>query len=170
MGLMLPVNRYLSPPWKLCESGNPADENGPGQTHQDADPSPVDIVPGSKGCILLVDDDNAVRETLAELLEDVGFRPLQAGDAAEALIVLRQGGTIDVLVTDLTMPGDDGIALIRQARTIRDALPAILLTGYAEQVTAINTIAGGNYHVLRKPVESGRLIQQLELLVARPPT
>jgi DNA-binding NtrC family response regulator len=170
MGLTLQVDRYLPPSGKSCESGNTADENSPRQAHQDADLSSADNVQRNKGCILLVDDDNAVRETLAELLEDVGFRPLQAGDAAEALIVLRQDGAIDALVTDLTMPGDDGIALIRQARTIRDDLPAILLTGYAEEVTAINTIAGGNYHVLRKPVESGRLIQQLELLVVKSTT
>ncbi len=105
---------------------------------------------------------------MAELLDDEGFRSVQAGGAAEALIVLRQSDAVDVLVTDLTMPGDDGIALIRQARAIRADMPAILLTGYAEHVTAVTTIAGGNFHVLRKPVESDRLIQQLELLVVKP--
>jgi DNA-binding NtrC family response regulator len=118
--------------------------------------------------VLLVDDDRAVRETLAELLDDVGFHAVQASDASEALLILRRDEAIDVLVTDLTMPGDDGISLIRQARAIRNDLPAVLLTGYAEEVTSVSTIAGGNFHVLRKPVESERLIQQLELLVIKP--
>jgi CheY-like chemotaxis protein len=127
-------------------------------------------MPDCKGRILLVDDDATVRETMAELLEDVGFSAFPAGDATEALNILRQQGDMDALVTDLTMPGDDGIALIRQARDIKADLPAILLTGYAEEGTAIATIAGGNFHVLRKPVESDRLIEQLVLLVSKPGT
>ncbi|HEY4040966.1 MAG TPA: response regulator [Rhodopila sp.] len=129
---------------------------------------PAPAVAGQRNArILVVDDDNAVRETLAELLEDEGFSCVTAGDAIEALMVLRQTTAVDALVTDLTMPGHDGIMLIRQAREINSALPAILLTGYAEQVASVSTIAGGNFHVLRKPVQSDRLIQEIELLVAR---
>jgi DNA-binding NtrC family response regulator len=117
---------------------------------------------------MIVDDDAAVRETLAELLEDDGYRSIVAGNAAEALRILRREAAIDALVTDLTMPGDDGIELIRKAREINSTLPAILLTGYAEQVTSIATIAGGNFHVLRKPVHIDRLIEQLKLLVVTP--
>jgi CheY-like chemotaxis protein len=119
----------------------------------------------SRGRILVVDDNQSVRETLSELLEVVGFYAIQAGDTLEALMILRQGTVIDVLVTDLTMPGDDGIALIRQARALKADLPAILLTGYAEQVASVAASAAGHVHVFRKPVETGRLIKQLELLV-----
>jgi CheY-like chemotaxis protein len=167
---MLHVDCLPTTPWKSCENGDAPDNDG-------SDASPLDprtprtrSVPENKGCVLLVDDDKAVRETLAELLDDVGFRAVMAADATEALLILRQPDLVDVLVTDLTMPGDDGIALIRQARAIRSDLPAILLTGYAEQVTSVTTIAGGNFHVLRKPVESDRLIQELELLLAKPGT
>jgi CheY-like chemotaxis protein len=129
-------------------------------------PSPA-AGPASKGRILIVDDDLSVRETLADLLEVEGYNPLQAGDAVEALMILRAEAVIDALVTDLTMPGADGISLIRHARELKCDLPAILLTGYAEEMTSVATIAGGNFHVLRKPVESERLIEQLELLVSR---
>jgi CheY-like chemotaxis protein len=125
--------------------------------------------PESKGRILIVDDDESVRETLADLLEVVGYAPVQAGDAVEALMILRQGTQIDALVTDLTMPGADGIMLIRHARQLNQNLPAILLTGFAEQVNSVTTIAGGNFHVLRKPVESEHLIEQLELLMTKTP-
>ncbi len=165
MALMLNVDYYPTPAWNSCENGDASDDAGSGASpHAPRARS----VPDNKGCVLLVDDDRAVRETLAELLDDVGFRALLAADALEALAILRQPEVIDVLVTDLTMPGDDGIALIRQARAIRNDLPAILLTGYAEQVTSVTTIAGGNFHVLRKPVEGNRLIQQVALLVAKP--
>jgi PleD family two-component response regulator len=89
--------------------------------------------PDCKAQILIVDDDASVREILAELLEDHGYCSIVAPDAAQALSILRRGIAIDALVTDLTMPGDDGIALIRKAREIDNTLPAILLTGYAEQ-------------------------------------
>ena len=123
--------------------------------------------PARKTRILIVDDNESVRETLADLLEISGFFPIQAGDAAEALMILRQESAIAALVTDLSMPGADGIMLIRHAREINRDLPAILLTGYAEQITSVSTIAGGNFHVLRKPVESERLIEQLDLLLAQ---
>jgi DNA-binding NtrC family response regulator len=167
MDAMVQRDHHPPPPWEVSRSADTTVEHARNAGHQRRRPSVAEAGAGSKGCVLLVDDDSAIRDTLSELLEDVGFRLVQAADAAQALIALRQVETIDVLVTDLTMPGEDGIALIRRARAMRHDLPAILLTGYAEQVTAITTIAGGNFHVLRKPVESGRLIQQLELLVAR---
>src|SRR3978361_1010450 len=95
----------------------------------------------TKGRILIVDDDESVRETLADLLEMVGDCLLQAADAREALIILRREADVDVLVTDLTMPGADGIVLIRHARELRHNLPAILLTGYAEQIAPGISIA-----------------------------
>jgi DNA-binding NtrC family response regulator len=168
MALMLPVAHCPTPSWKSCGNGHSADNNSPEKGQDDSVRSSASDASNGKGRILVVDDDEPVRATLAELLEDEGFRSVQAGDAVEALAILRQSGAIDVLVTDLTMPGDDGIALIRQAREIRNGLPAILLTGYAEQATSVTTIAGGNFHVLRKPIDSDRLIEQLELLVAKP--
>jgi CheY-like chemotaxis protein len=147
-----------------------------GDEGRSANPSPAETGRGrrssiastpTKGRILIVDDDQSVRETLADLLEIEGYRPFQAADTLEALMILRQGTIVDVLVTDLTMPGADGITLIRHARELRHDLPAILLTGYAEEVTSVTTIAGGNFHVLRKPVQTDRLVEQLELLMPK---
>ncbi len=118
------------------------------------------------GRILVVDDDDAVRETLADLLEIDNYKVVQAADAAQALmILLADPAAIDVLVTDLSMPGTDGIALIRHARHVKPSLPAVLLTGYAEEVSAVAMGANGGFHVLRKPVESVNLIQQIAVLL-----
>lgn len=116
-------------------------------------------------CVLVVDDDDPVRETLADILDLEGFCTLQAANVGAALGLLREHA-VDVLVTDLSMPGEDGIALIRRARSINRHLPAILLTGYAEEAAAVSTIAGGRFHVLRKPVEAQHLIDQINLLAA----
>jgi CheY-like chemotaxis protein len=123
------------------------------------------VISESKGCILIVDDNDYVREVLAELLESEGYHALQAGGAPKALQILRQQVVIDALVTDLSMPGGDGITLIRHARELRHDLPAILLTGYAEQVTSLAMTADGDFHVLGKPVESESLIEQLDRLM-----
>jgi CheY-like chemotaxis protein len=167
MDIMLQVTNCSMPPRETGEERDSEEGRGAREGQGDPARSPRKAVADCKGRILLVDDDASVRETLAELLDDVGFCTLQAGDVLEAMLILRQDPAIDALVTDLTMPGDDGIALIRQAREIKGDLPAILLTGYAEQVTSISTIAGGNFHVLRKPVESDHLIEQLLLLAGR---
>lgn len=122
----------------------------------------------ASGSILIVDDDEPVRETLADLLESDGFTVLQAADAAQALMMLRENAaTIGVMITDLSMPGADGIALIQQARKITADLPAILLTGYAEQAASVSMAAGG-FHILRKPVQADDLTQQIIALLGKP--
>ncbi|HBK06245.1 MAG TPA: hypothetical protein DDZ81_10325 [Acetobacteraceae bacterium] len=163
------INGQRTPFWRGIAIQAPSSDAEP------EDPSPAearilpDRVAAPKGRILIVDDDESVREILAELLDLAGFVTVQAAHAEPALAVLRRDPEIAALVTDLTMPGDDGITLIRLARALRAGIPAILLTGYAEEVTAVSTIAGGNFHVLRKPVESDRLIEQLELLLTSDP-
>ena len=102
---------------------------------------------------------------MSEILDVESFFVLQAGDTLGALTILRKHAAIDVLVTNPTMPGADGITLISHAREFRRGLPAILLTGYAGQVTSMSAIAGGNVQVMAKPVESEHPIEQLSLLV-----
>jgi CheY-like chemotaxis protein len=130
--------------------------------------TPVGDVMTGRRNILLVDDSDPVRETLADLLEVEGFQTAQAASAAEAMTLLRQDPGFDVLVTDLSMPGEDGISLIQQARQFQPNLPAILLTGYADEATSVAVVAGGSCHVLRKPVEGDRLIEQITALMQRP--
>ncbi|MGD0104531.1 MAG: response regulator [Rhodopila sp.] len=148
---------------------NPAEttEHGDSSERHPAYSASVTANAAGKRRILVVDDDNSVRETLADLLEISGYCPLQAADAPEALTILRQEPVVHVLITDLTMPGADGIALIRRARELRHDLPAILLTGYADEITTVAARAGVHFHILGKPVSSARLLEQLEHLVAQ---
>ena len=104
-------------------SGGPAvaaDETAPG-AGQAAKPSRV----------LLVDDEDLVREVVAQFLREAGFDVLEAANGLEALALLDAGEPLDLLVTDMSMPEVDGLAVIRAAQARREGLPAVLLTGYA---------------------------------------
>ncbi|MDO9709128.1 ATP-binding protein [Paracraurococcus lichenis] len=104
--------------------------------------------------LLLVDDERPVREAVASALRDFGCRVLTAESGEAALPLLRDEARIDVLVTDLAMPGMNGVALIRAARQAHPDLPALLLTGFAGEVEAQG---GREFVVLRKPLTGSDL-------------
>ena len=85
--------------------------------------------------VLLVDDEDAVREVLRGELVDAGFDVVDAHGARPALAAMETA-RFDLLITDLSMPGLDGLGLIRAAQSRRPDLPAILLTGYCGEAAA----------------------------------
>jgi signal transduction histidine kinase/ActR/RegA family two-component response regulator len=122
--------------------------------------------PGKR--ILLVDDEPMVRETLAAALREAGYVVEVAVDGAAALDLLDEPVPVDVLVTDLSMPGIDGLAVIRRAQRQRPGLPAVLLTGYAGHGAqlAVGGSVSGAFSLLRKPVTPAQLADRIEALLA----
>jgi CheY-like chemotaxis protein len=121
--------------------------------------------------ILLVDDDEMVRETLAASLEDAGYSVLAAASGPEALALLASGEAVEAMVCDLAMPGMDGLALIRQAQARRPGLPVVLLTGHAGDAASI-AVGGaltGSFSLLRKPALAAQLIERLEAVMRNAP-
>jgi CheY-like chemotaxis protein len=118
--------------------------------------------------VLLVDDDAIVREVLALSLEDAGHVVLLADSGATALGRLAAGERVDIIVSDLTMPGMDGLALIRAAQERRPGLPAVLLTGYAGDgaTLAVGGAISGAFSLLRKPVTGVQLADRINALLA----
>ena len=88
--------------------------------------------PIGRGTALLVDDEELVRMSTADMLMDLGFEVVEAGSAEEALRLLGDGAAPDLLVTDHLMPGMTGADLAREARTLKPALPVLVVSGYAE--------------------------------------
>jgi PAS domain S-box-containing protein len=123
--------------------------------------------PTGLGLVLVVDDEDLVREMITEHLEDVGYRVLTAANGSEALALLAAGEAVDVLVTDLSMPGLDGLAVIRAAQERRPGLPAVLLTGYAGDgaALAVGGIVTGSFSLLRKPVRGVQLVDRIQTLL-----
>ena len=117
--------------------------------------------------VLLVDDEPIVRDVLATQLADAGFSVTESPDGNAALTQLRQGGPFDILVTDLAMPGLDGVALIREAQRSQPGLPAILVTGYAGEAAslAVGAAIAGSFTLLRKPVTGVELADHVAALL-----
>jgi CheY-like chemotaxis protein len=83
--------------------------------------------------ILLVDDHSGVRATTAALLEDLGHQVREADDGREAIRLLGEDvDGVDLIISDYAMPHVSGTEVIQQARRIREGMPAIIITGYAE--------------------------------------
>jgi CheY-like chemotaxis protein len=109
-----------------------------------------------------------VRRITAEGLEALGFLVLAAANAGEALELLACGEAVDLLVSDLSMPDMDGLALIREVQRRRPGLPAILLTGFATDAAelAISGAVAGTFSLLRKPVTTAALAERISVLLA----
>ncbi len=84
------------------------------------------------GLVLVVDDEELVRMTTSEILQDLGYRTLEAPDAKAALAVLNGGEPVDFVVTDHLMPGMTGAELALTIRGLWPVLPVLLVSGYAE--------------------------------------
>ncbi|MFC7736424.1 response regulator [Roseomonas sp. GCM10028921] len=109
--------------------------------------------------VLLVDDDLIVRETTAEELRAEGFTVLPLAEGEAAIRLLDEGERVGIIVSDLSMPGMDGLSVIRDAQRRRPELPAILLTGYATRAAelAMEGVGGGSFTLLRKPTSGPQL-------------
>jgi signal transduction histidine kinase len=118
--------------------------------------------------ILVVDDDPLVLETLSSQLEDEGFEVTIAGGGREALALLDGGLAVDALVSDLSMPGMDGMRLILEVQGRQPTLPAVLLTGYAGDGVslALGRQIDGPFALMRKPTPGTELAARISALLA----
>jgi PAS domain S-box-containing protein len=115
--------------------------------------------------ILVVDDDDALRELMVTHLERRGYAVTSARDGLSGLQMLEAGGRFDVLVTDLMMPYMNGVQLLREARRIDSRLEVIVVTAGASVDSAIASMReDGAFDYLIKPFET---ISELSMAVAR---
>src|SRR5690242_9145793 len=113
------------------------------------------------GRILVVDDDVALAETLSEGLSELGYETITIPSSAEAARRLTTED-VDALVTDLRMPGVDGLGLLELSRRAAPERPVIVMTAYSAVDSAIESIRQGAYHYLTKPFKVGELALFLE--------
>ena len=107
--------------------------------------------------ILLVDDDEAVRETTAQMLRELGFKVIQVGSGGGALEILGSERRVDLMLVDFAMPGMNGAEVARAAALKRPGLPILFVTGYAD----LSAMPGVGHQVLRKPFEERELAERV---------
>lgn len=122
-------------------------------------PRPLPVGAGAGQRILLVEDDEAVRALLQNTLEDLGYQVHLAEDGTRALALLERLGPLDLLLSDVGLPGLDGRQLADVARRLWPGLPVILMTGYAEQARVREAFLGPGMRMLNKPFALERLAE-----------
>jgi len=108
-------------------------------------------LPG-QGRVLLVDDDSSFLEVMAFLLEEEGYEVVRASSGPEAFARL-QAGPFPVMVTDLKMPGFDGLTLLKKAHGLDPNLLVIVTTAFGDMATAVAAIKAGAFDFLPKPCD-----------------
>jgi len=117
--------------------------------------------------VLVVDDEPTVRMLVAEVLEGLGYVAIEAADGAAGLQALRSNARIDLLITDVGLPGGmNGRQLADAARVMRPGLDALFITGYAESAVIGNAHLEHGMHVLTKPFAMEELASKIKAIIA----
>ncbi len=131
-------------------------------------PPPVTPSSASQGAVLVVDDDPAVRTTTVEVLRDLGYDVREAGGGQRALELLRRDTQIEVLLTDVVMPGMNGAELARLASSVRPRLTILFMSGYADPQEITGALR--RHRLVRKPFRPSHLAAQIEAALAESDT
>jgi signal transduction histidine kinase len=132
-----------------------------------AEPPTAPPVSGGTETILVVEDDLEVRETTVALLADLGYRVLKAPDAAAGLAVIESGVTVDLLFTDVVMPGELRSAdLAQKAQELIPGLPVLYTSGYTENAIVHGGRLDPGVELLAKPYTREALARKLRQLLA----
>jgi PAS domain S-box-containing protein len=116
--------------------------------------------------VLVVEDEPVVRGVILEMLGDQGYRTLEAVDGASGLRILRSDARIDLLVTDVGLPGMNGRQLADQARETRPGLKVLFMTGYAESVAISDGFLQAGMEMITKPFELDNLSRRIRAMVS----
>jgi excisionase family DNA binding protein len=120
-------------------------------------PSQPPAPPGGRPRILVVDDEASIRDLLAKTLALADYDVDLAPDGRTALERLRMT-PYDLLITDLKMPGVDGLTVIREGRRLRPDIPIVIITGYSTEASAIEAVNLGVSGYLTKPFRVPRVL------------
>ncbi len=116
--------------------------------------------------VLIVDDDpallHALPETVRTRMEDVS---VETTDTAREALKRIADSDFDAIITDIKMPGMDGLALLSEIRTLRPDTPTLLITGHGEHDLAIQALRGGAYDFIQKPIDRDYFVASLSRAV-----
>jgi signal transduction histidine kinase len=146
------VNLYL--PRYLGESSR--DEDGDGASASDG--------AAAGGTVLVVEDDEVIRALIVETLEDQGYRCREAVDGPSGLAILQSNMVVDLLVTDIGLPGLNGRQVADAARLLRPGLRVLFMTGYAENAILGSDYLGDGMALITKPFAIDTFTQRVQAM------
>lgn len=111
--------------------------------------------------LLLIDDEEPFRETLAKRLKETGYEVLYIGSGMDALTLLDRE-KIDIVITDIQMPGLSGLEILSEIRAKHIGVEVIMLTGHGEVSSAVEGMRLGAYDYLMKPYEYEYLVVKIQ--------
>jgi PAS domain S-box-containing protein len=116
--------------------------------------------------VLVVEDEPVVRGVILEMLHEEGYRTLEAVDGPSGLRILRTNGRVDLLITDVGLPGMNGRQLADQARETRPGLKILFVTGYAESVAISDAFLQPGMEMITKPFDLDHLSRRVRAMVS----
>lgn len=117
--------------------------------------------------ILLVDDEEDIHWSVGEFLTDFGHEVTSAKDGREALRILDGNSNIELVFSDIRMPGLDGIKLLQNIQLQFPSIPVILMTGHGDENIAMEALQNGAYDYLKKPVKLKELLSYIKRIEDR---
>ncbi|HTO07344.1 MAG TPA: sigma-54 dependent transcriptional regulator [Myxococcota bacterium] len=111
--------------------------------------------------VLVVDDEPAMREMLVSLLEEAGIHA-QAAESAQQALALCRDTDLDAVISDIRMPGKDGVTLLGELRETRPETPVILMTAFGSIDSAVDAMRHGAFDYITKPFQRGAVLASLE--------
>ncbi len=130
------------------------------------DDGPVAAPRGTGETVLVVEDDPSVRLLVAEVLRELGYACLEAGDGQAALQILTSRVRLDLMITDVGLPGLNGRQLAEMARQHRPGLKVLFVTAYAEQATGRGDFLGPGMEMVTKPFALDALGLRIREMIA----
>ncbi|ARQ02038.1 response regulator [Pseudorhodoplanes sinuspersici] len=146
-------------------NGKAKDERS-AQDEQEPNEQGLRTVESSQTCVLLVEDESLIAEIIGEALEEHGFSVHSVSNASEALAHLSTGSRVDILFTDINLPGElDGAALAEQARGLLPDLPVIYASGRWGRLEEVRNLPLST--TLQKPYSPARACAAVEVLMSQ---
>ncbi len=132
-------------------------------------PPPVVLARGGTETVLVVDDEPALRRLATRVLGRQGYKVCTAPDATQALVELQHvGGRIDLLLTDMIMPGPSGMELAQDVKRLCPTARIMFMTGYSEQTLQPEATGQDELHLLHKPFSAETLLQKVRANLDHP--